>query len=1056
MSAFGPYAGTEIIDFTRLKDRSIFLIHGPTGSGKTTILDAICFALYGDSSGAEREGKQMRSQHADPGVVTEVVFDFVLRQEVYRIKRHPEQERPKRRGEGTTTLRPEATLRRLPAVTGAAAFAAAGATADEVASAADFSTSAVDPLANRLSRTDSAAKKRQNDEGQVLASGWTKVTDAVEGLLGFRSDQFRQVVMLPQGQFRKLLTADSRERQFILETLFHTELYRRIEDALKESARDIQKQAEQIADRQQWILQEARVQSRAELASRHQEHTAEISLVQEQLAKCQQRTIQTQQLYTEGQKTQEKLTEQAKAQLRVKELEAQLPACEAKRKEIARAKQAAALTEAEQALQSRILEASEAYKKIKQREQELTAAQQQKDFTEAKLVEAKNKEPQREMARREVTRLEDLTGKVKALAEAESELNRAQQEAQQRERDFLLCRSALNSLQKAIEDKTARREQWLTQAAQAGALESIYKEAEQTRVKRENLAKLQQQFTGVLKKHAGAEKKFQQYTQKYQDLKLNVQKLQEAWTLGQAALLAEELKAGEPCPVCGSTAHPAPAARAAAIPTTGELKAKKEELEELEGWLNRNQPTLNELAVNKATLENRIQELTAELGAKAGVEVKLLQAAAEKARADWENALKAAKLSEDLSHELTQMKEREKANRAKDEELESAWKDISALKSARQAIVAEREAGLPAQLRSFAALEQAQQRAQQHLAQLTAEFEGIQQAAQEAVQALARAETAAGEAQQAGLAAKQAAEAGMIAFNERLQAAGFMNQLEYKQAKRTDKELQQMEQRLLEFDQDLFAARDRLERARKAALGQTEPNLEKLKYDYETAQKEQEACRTREIILRQQLEQETASLARLQDLEKVQQQLNDRYSVLGQLAEVANGKNRFGLTFQRYVLGALLDDVTIAATERLKVMSRGRYLLQRTMERTHSRAAGGLELEIFDNYTGLERGIATLSGGETFLASLALALGLADVVQAYTGGIHLDTIFVDEGFGTLDPETLDYVMRSLMDLQHGGRLVGIISHVPELKERIDARLEIQWGEKGSTTRFVLA
>jgi len=296
----------------------------------------------------------------------------------------------------------------------------------------------------------------------------------------------------------------------------------------------------------------------------------------------------------------------------------------------------------------------------------------------------------------------------------------------------------------------------------------------------------------------------------------------------------------------------------------------------------------------------------------------------------------------------------------------------------------------------------------------------------------------------------------MIAFNERLQAAGFMNQLEYKQAKRTDKELQQMEQRLLEFDQDLFAARDRLERARKAALGQTEPNLEKLKYDYETAQKEQEACRTREIILRQQLEQETASLARLQDLEKVQQQLNDRYSVLGQLAEVANGKNRFGLTFQRYVLGALLDDVTIAATERLKVMSRGRYLLQRTMERTHSRAAGGLELEIFDNYTGLERGIATLSGGETFLASLALALGLADVVQAYTGGIHLDTIFVDEGFGTLDPETLDYVMRSLMDLQHGGRLVGIISHVPELKERIDARLEIQWGEKGSTTRFVLA
>jgi exonuclease SbcC len=186
------------------------------------------------------------------------------------------------------------------------------------------------------------------------------------------------------------------------------------------------------------------------------------------------------------------------------------------------------------------------------------------------------------------------------------------------------------------------------------------------------------------------------------------------------------------------------------------------------------------------------------------------------------------------------------------------------------------------------------------------------------------------------------------------------------------------------------------------------------------------------------------------------QHLEERFAVLGRLSEVANGKNQYGVTFQRYVLGALLDDVTIAATQRLQLMSRGRYQLQRTMERAHSRAAGGLELEIFDAYTGLERGVATLSGGEIFLASLSLALGLADVVQAYTGGIHLDTIFVDEGFGTLDPETLDYVLRSLIDLQQGGRLVGIISHVPELKERIDARLEVQLAERGSVASFKLA
>jgi len=170
---------------------------------------------------------------------------------------------------------------------------------------------------------------------------------------------------------------------------------------------------------------------------------------------------------------------------------------------------------------------------------------------------------------------------------------------------------------------------------------------------------------------------------------------------------------------------------------------------------------------------------------------------------------------------------------------------------------------------------------------------------------------------------------------------------------------------------------------------------------------------------------------------------------------VAMGKNRYGLTFQRFVLGALLDDVAVAATGRLKLMSRGRYHLQRTMDRARSNAAGGLELEVFDTYTGVARGVATLSGGETFLASLSLALGLADVVQSYAGGIHLDTIFVDEGFGTLDPEALDFALRALIDLQKGGRLVGIISHVPELKERIDARLEVQPAEKGSTACFRL-
>jgi len=189
-------------------------------------------------------------------------------------------------------------------------------------------------------------------------------------------------------------------------------------------------------------------------------------------------------------------------------------------------------------------------------------------------------------------------------------------------------------------------------------------------------------------------------------------------------------------------------------------------------------------------------------------------------------------------------------------------------------------------------------------------------------------------------------------------------------------------------------------------------------------------------------------------LEKKSAAVEQKYRTIGTLADVAGGKNVHGMTFQRFVLKSLLADVIEAANMRLKIMSRGQYLLQ-PGERARKNAAGGLDMEIFDAYTGYARPMATLSGGESFLASLSLALGLADVVQSYAGGIHLDTIFVDEGFGTLDAETLDMALKALIELQKGGRIVGIISHVEELKERIDARLEVTKTREGSTAKFIV-
>ncbi|MFC1836011.1 AAA family ATPase [Thermodesulfobacteriota bacterium] len=237
ISAFGPYAKKQTIDFNQIGESSLFLIHGPTGSGKTAILDAICFALYGDSSVGERTGKDLRSDHSDASVVTEVSFDFSLRGEKYRVHRRPEQEQPKKRGSGLTRLKPEASLLKL----------------------------------------NGAAKT------EVLASQYTRVTARVERLLGFRSDQFRQVVMLPQGKFRELLMAGSKERQAILDVLFRTAFYGSIEKALGTAAGKIEDSVNERRRRQQLILDQAQVESAEALNARIESDTEESKSLKERL-----------------------------------------------------------------------------------------------------------------------------------------------------------------------------------------------------------------------------------------------------------------------------------------------------------------------------------------------------------------------------------------------------------------------------------------------------------------------------------------------------------------------------------------------------------------------------------------------------------------------------------------------------------------------------------------------------------------------------------------------------------------------------------------------------
>lgn len=265
--------------------------------------------------------------------------------------------------------------------------------------------------------------------------------------------------------------------------------------------------------------------------------------------------------------------------------------------------------------------------------------------------------------------------------------------------------------------------------------------------------------------------------------------------------------------------------------------------------------------------------------------------------------------------------------------------------------------------------------------------------------------------------------------------------------------MRQLESRLREYDTAFGAAEERVRRSKQQATGLEAPVLEELEKDARAKEEELKSLNNEISRLSAKVERERQLGQKLDLLVQKLAEEEEQYQILGRLAEVANGRNPLGITFQRFVLGALLEDVIIAASERLKIMSRGRFILQRTLERSRANAAGGLDMEVFDNYTGTARPVTSLSGGESFLASLSLALGLAEVVQSYAGGIRLDTLFIDEGFGSLDADSLDHALRVLIDLQREGRLVGIISHIEELKERIDTRLEVTKTNRGSNAVF---
>ncbi len=865
MQAFGPYAGEQTLDFADLRGAGFFLITGPTGAGKTTVLDAMSFALYGVTSGGPesdggRSGASMRSDHADPDLLTRVVFDFALGDDVYRILREPEQERPKRKGEGTTRHGQSATLWRL--------------------------------------KSDGAP----STEGIPLATGWSKVSAKSEELLGFRSEQFRQVVMLPQGRFQKLLEADSKEREQILRALFDTGHYSAIELALKDGAKGLRDEAARVAAQQSEALHLAEADSYDDLSER-----------------CAKLSVAALEAGTHA-VTAESARDEAQERLR-------------------RGRDAAArledLARAEQAAES-----------IARREDQVAAGRRELDAaTRAATVV--------DVAERAAAAQIEALSRRAAAAGGEAERLRLAEIS-------LRASDVLHEQDGLAEARDAAAAEVLRLRALVGVCDdlAVAREAAGQTAAAADAARLAAATTEAA------------WTAARDELAAAEAAAREA----QAGVLARDLRDGEPCPVCGSTQHPRPAAVAAGAPSDGSLDESR-------------------LAADKASDAR-------DSAARALREAESAEAAAAARLAERQKVAPASTGPVELSAAVA-------AAEARSEELTAAHREATAVAHKAETAVATAVA-----------------------------------AASMAAEELVKAEAEASRAQHE--------------FDSRLAQAGFASASEWKAARRDRRETEELRDLVSEHEQESLRAAERLRLAREAALGAEAPDLEALETAAETSADAARDARTAAAGLSAAAEAAVRQLDRLRQLRSEAAAIDARYRILGRLADVANGDNARHLSFQRYVLGAFLDDVLVAASQRLHLMSKGRYRLERTERRFGGKAAAGLNLEVYDAWTGVARPVATLSGGETFMAALSLALGLAEVVQAHAGGIRLETVFVDEGFGSLDDESLDLAIAALMGLGEGGRLVGIISHVSELRERIDARLEVASGKTGSRARFVVS
>lgn len=996
LSAFGPYPDTITIDFESFQEDGLFLITGPTGSGKTMIFDAMIFALYGKTSGQIRQTDSLRCDHALNEIPTFVEFSFSLHQQNYTIKRNP-----KYYLEGKKTPKQPSALLTLP-------------------------------------------------DGKMV-EGIKEVNQKMISLLGVDDQQFKQICMIAQGEFTKLIMASSDEREKVLRELFHSETYQKLEEKLKVHLKTYQDKYDLLLNKRKDLMQELQVEDHQEYLSKQTKLIASQQKEYDDLKKDLDQKKQQLQLY--------RLQNQRLIQLKdlkqqFQDLKKQENDYQKLNKTVDTLKKAQetnylyiSYIKQQKKLQTLKLNQEDFLKQLKKLEKDyqekkvqadsLDYKQQTKEKLQNQIQETKQLINQIYQYQNDYQNLQTLKQQYRMLDEEHKLFLKKKEKFEnglQRDQERIQSEQQVQSKYELIKQQYVRLNE---QKVKVHQLSDYYDQILKLNV---NKSDLQEEYT-VVEKQVDHEK--MQYNQ-----------MEKLYFRKQAGIFALQLKEDQPCPICGSLHHPHPAQIEKEDITKEKLDQQAKKVKQQE---HRLQDILQKILLSnqkKEMLVKQTKQLSSELNIQEEISKEIFikeldhlskdEKRMKKEYLELQDELKyIQKLKKSVALSLKDMSTYESKELKQAQSLENIQVQIHQLSGKLDDSLRQYEIG---------EVNKNYQQVQKEYRQLSLEIETIQQDYEKVKNKYLEIKTKISSLNQQIIQEQEIYDELDNKYHTALDA--FINEEEFLNLKTQINQISILEKKYQDYLISLKSLNEQIISLENEVKDSTYVDLSSLS---ETIKEVNQQLREKNDDLEKLKIDYSLKEKMIKDIQKINQQLEkdeDTYQRYLDLYNLASGKNNARVSIERYVLATYFENMLVYANVIMKQLSQGRYQLLRKDDAGKGRSQQGLELDVFDQESGNIRSIKTLSGGESFKAALSLALGLSRMVQDYAGGIELNTLFIDEGFGSLDSQSLDQAMNCLMELHHENKLIGIISHVSDLKDRIERQLVVERKQKQSVIQMI--